>query len=420
MRKTTILIFVLFAGSILLTSCGMETQKDSAINPTPPAPPAIQPVTQPIPAPSAVQPVVQPVPAQPAAAASDSTLIQEKLDSFNKRADDQKWVINVVLTCISFVITLMAAFIALIAIKSGREYKEAVDKAEKSADRAHELEREAQRKCDTIDERINAKIAEFDNKANNKFNEIDNKIEKLGDKVAERVIRESQKQREISEKWSKALIALQDKKYELADKLWSEVVQENPTDYGALNNRGNALQGLADLGGPEAKKHLQDACTNYGKATELKPDFHVPFHNWGNSLKRLALLSGPEAEKCYQEACIKYQRSTELNPNFYDSFNSWGTALLNWSRLKNAEEKEALYREAERVLLKAEEIKKGSGAYNLACLFTLRKNEDKCQEWLKVGEEAKTLLTREYAIEDDDLTSVREKPWFKAIRWKGE
>lgn len=78
--------------------------------------------------------------------------------------------------------------------------------------------------------------------------------------------------------------------------------------------------------------------------------------------------------------------------------------------LKQAEEKE----------LKMESLKKGSAAYNLACIYALRGNKEECRKWLLTGQEAGTLVTRDHAMKDSDLDSVRNEPWFKEIKWKGE
>ncbi len=466
MRKTTILIFGLLAGCVFLTSCSAEIQKDSATNPNKPAPPAVQPPAQ----------------QNTTASSAGNVSIDEKLGEFEKyslkeQIESYKESVSCLKWAIGSLVGLSLAAVGFIVFKNEKAYKEAIADAKDAAkqareeakvasehrEKACEWEQKAREKYEDIDAQIKIRIEGFNKQADDKFKDIDDKIKELGNKAKSQVKEEGQKQRGLSEKWSSALRADDEKNYELADKLWAEIVRENPADCGALNNWGNALADWADLGGPEAEKHYQEACAKYQKATNIKSDNEV-FYNWGSALLGWARLGGPEAEKRYQEACAKYQKAIELKPDYYqafnnwgatlsgwaklggtdeaekryqeacakfqkatgikpdlrEAFNNWGIALLNWAKLKDGQEKEKLYQEAEDVLLKADEIKRGSGAYNLACLFALRKNEDKCREWLKAGEEAKTLPPREHAMKDEDLASVRDKDWFKAIRWKGE
>jgi hypothetical protein len=72
------------------------------------------------------------------------------------------------------------------------------------------------------------------------------------------------------------------------------------------------------------------------------------------------------------------------------------------------------------MLMKAEKLKRGSAAYNLACIWCILKDENQCRIWLKVGEEEKTLPERQAAIADPDLKAIRDKEWFGRIRWDGE
>jgi len=191
-------------------------------------------------------------------------------------------------------------------------------------------------------------------------------------------------------------------------------------DHKTFCNWGLALAKWGDLGGPDAEKHYREACEKFQRATEIKLDEHKAFNSWGLALEKWADIGGSEAENRYQLACEKYQKAIEIDPMAYEVFDNCGVAFLSWAQLKDGQEREKLYQEAEEILLRAEAIKRGEGAYNLGCLFALRNNEEKCKYWLKVGEEAKTLPTREEAMKDEDLASVRDKDWFKAIRWKGE
>jgi tetratricopeptide (TPR) repeat protein len=177
---------------------------------------------------------------------------------------------------------------------------------------------------------------------------------------------------------------------------------------------------LAKLDDEQSREFYNQACKGFQKSIEINPDKQDALYNLGFALEKLADMAGVDAEKYYQDACTKYQRITEISPDDHDILDCLGVTLLKLAKLKDGQEKEKLYQEAEKVLLKAEAIKRGEGAYNLSCLFALRSNENKCQEWLKVGEEAKNLPDREHAMKDDDLASVRDKDWFKTIRWKDE
>lgn len=258
-----------------------------------------------------------------------------------------------------------------------------------------------------------------------------------------------------------AMDARKNRNYQVACKIWKEISEKYPKIHSVWNSWGVDLGELGDLGGPDAQDHYHEACEKFQKAIEFDPDDEKAFYNWGNTFLDMAKfrdlqveeyycqacekyqkstdikpdnyealcnwgfalcrwgdLGGPKAEELYQNACEKFHIAAQINPDELNIFSSWGLSLIHLAKLK--EEKELLYQEAEKVLLKAEEIKKGAGAYNLACIFALRGDKNKCQEWLKIGEEAGTLAPREHAMKDDDLALVRDKDWFKAIRWKDE
>jgi len=68
---------------------------------------------------------------------------------------------------------------------------------------------------------------------------------------------------------------------------------------------------------------------------------------------------------------------------------------------------------AEEILLKAEDIKEGTGSYNLACAYSLLGDDTACLNWLQKSRGTGRLPNREHLENDKDLDPVRDKQWFK-------
>ena len=200
---------------------------------------------------------------------------------------------------------------------------------------------------------------------------------------------------------------------------YQKAVQIKPDYHMVYNNWGTALLELAkQKQGAEADKLFAESCDKYQKAVQIKPDKHETYNNWGTALSDWAKQKqGAEADKLFAESCDKYQKAVQIKPDYYEAYYNWGTALLELAKQKKDDVRRKLLEDAEEKLLKAESIKTGKSAYNLACLFALLGDETNCRKWLETGEKYGTLPPRSKAMADTDLASVREKDWFKAIRW---
>ena len=230
--------------------------------------------------------------------------------------------------------------------------------------------------------------------------------------------------------WGNALLELAKNKkgteavqlFNLAIEKCKKAVEINPDYFGAYNSLGSALLGLAESKkDKEAENLYNQAIDKYKKAIEIKPNHHLAYNNWGVALEELAKSKkGKESEKLYNQAIDKYKKAIEIKPDYFPAYDNWASALLYLAQLKGGKDAETLLKQAEEKCLKAESIKTGEGAYNLACVYAQRGNEEKCKEWLKVREKEGELPSREYAMADDDLKSVREKEWFKKLGWEGE
>jgi tetratricopeptide (TPR) repeat protein len=171
--------------------------------------------------------------------------------------------------------------------------------------------------------------------------------------------------------------------------------------------------------GQMSDKLFNESCEKYKKAAALRPDFYWAYAGWGTVLFEWAKTKeGQMSDKLFSESCEKFKKAAALRPDLSDGYAGWGTAMLGWAEKKGTDEN--LLKGAIAMLMKAEKLKRGSAAYNLACAWCILGDQDQCSRWLKVGEEEKTLPKRQVAIEDPDLKAIRDKEWFGLIRWDSE
>jgi len=299
---------------------------------------------------------------------ADISLAKEQLrtELHENRVDDLKWALGII-------VFAFIAFIGYMIIKREKEYKEALKEARDASRDAVGYADKMRDKLESINETFDKKIKEIDDMAKEELG----KIREQGKEVKIEVAKEAEKERKIGELWSEGLRARTAKEFELAAEKFEKIV-------------------------------------------EIKPNAYEAYNNWGTVLADLAERTKDKgaAEKLLGQAIEKYQKAIEIKPDYDNAYNSWGLALINLTKHKTGTQQEALFEESEEKLSKAESIKQGSGSYNLACMYALRGDKDKCKEWLEKSEQYGSLSTREHAVDDDDLKSVKDEEWFKQLRWK--
>ena len=355
-------VYVILTVLILSSVCNAESSPNappSATLPTSPnTPPAITlPATPNTPA--VQQPTTVPTTIQPTTSNSDEAIRIER-DAYKEVVKAHQETLNTTKWGIGIIGTLVLALITYALFKDKKEYENAVKGAEKACEKAEKWEEKARNLCDEIDTLGKAKLVEMEKT-------IEQKTQVVLDSI--------------------------DKKAEAKLKNIGEKTQKSTQEIDAKAKRQMQITGL-----------LLDV---------------LNLQNEGNTLRTWAKLKGDE--KLFEQACQKYEQAIELKSDMYETYNNWGIALGNWAKLKIGKpEYEVLLKQAEEKCLKAESIKSGSSAYNLACIYALKGNKDECRKWLLVGQEADTLEPRERAMKDKDLESVRNEAWFKEIKWKGE
>jgi hypothetical protein len=213
---------------------------------------------------------------------------------------------------------------------------------------------------------------------------------------------------------------LQDMELAEVSERYAELDRLRPKNYAVSNNWGSALTLLARLRGDA--ELFRQACAKFEQAVQLvsveseKCDVYC---NWGVALAEWAKLEGNQ--ELFVQASQKFEQAVKINHGGFAAYDKWSGTLIHWSKLKiGTPEHDDLLEQAEEKSLQAESLRKGSSAYRLAKIYASRNNEERCRVWLLVGQEARTLPTRQQATGDSDLDSVRNERWFEEVRWGGE
>ena len=166
--------------------------------------------------------------------------------------------------------------------------------------------------------------------------------------------------------------------------------------------------------GEEAEKLLQAACESYAAISGKDSVMSEASYHWGLALMYLAQAkTGDDAAKFYQQAGEKFSTAVTINPQYIDALIDWGVALMGQAQASGVDPDHSLYKEAEEKFLRADTLQQGAGAYNLACIQSLRGDYDACQKYLKIASENWKLPETEEILNDSDIANAREQVWFQ-------
>jgi hypothetical protein len=155
-------------------------------------------------------------------------------------------------------------------------------------------------------------------------------------------------------------------------------------------------------------------------AVTLKKKGHLISEEFSRKFGNLASKSISMLERC---------KSMEGDENNRDTSVQLGCAyMIGYSEAMNVD----LLSKAESIFHGIENEKKGKclnrsilinhvlifageGAYNLACICSLREDEENTKKWLEICKEKDTLPSKKHVMKDPDLNFVRDKEWFANI-----
>ncbi len=115
-----------------------------------------------------------------------------------------------------------------------------------------------------------------------------------------------------------AIEATQKADFSRAEKYWSELIEEFPTNPAMWSNRGNARV---------SQNKLNEAISDYNQSVELAPNVSDPYLNRGVAYEGLGE---------YQKAIADYQKVIELDPNDAMAYNNIGNANMSLNKWDKA------------------------------------------------------------------------------------
>lgn len=137
---------------------------------------------------------------------------------------------------------------------------------------------------------------------------------------------------------------------------YSKIIESNPNDYRAYNNRGNAYQQRGDY---------DLSLSDYDKALELNPSFDLCYINRGNTYHKTGN---------YERAVSDYDKAILLNPENAMAYNNRGFVFMVMRK----------YAEAEKDLKKSIELNPNNiyALNSMAEFYSVQNNAAEACKWL--------------------------------------
>ncbi|MEO0756227.1 MAG: tetratricopeptide repeat protein [Cyanobacteria bacterium J06648_16] len=127
---------------------------------------------------------------------------------------------------------------------------------------------------------------------------------------------------------------------------YNAALERAPDDVGALNNKGNSLSRLADLQAAlsqhqQAQQSYTDSIAAFDAALDRAPDDVGALNNKGSSLQRLADLQAalsqhPQAQQSYTDSIAAYNAALDRAPDYVMALNNKGLSLSSLADLQAA------------------------------------------------------------------------------------
>jgi hypothetical protein len=163
-----------------------------------------------------------------------------------------------------------------------------------------------------------------------------------------------------------------------------------------------------------AEQLYKGAYQGFAKVIQDHPLVSDSLYHWGFALLHDAANQSPEQKQAtLQDAAAKFSFCLLTAPAYLGAAIDGGVAYMELARISAEDSKKPLYEKAEQFFETAENIQRGSAAYNLACIHALNSAEEACLAALQLAKDSGTLPDEPNILQDADLSAVLELQWFK-------
>ncbi|NVN98438.1 MAG: hypothetical protein HXX17_03870 [Geobacteraceae bacterium] len=201
---------------------------------------------------------------------------------------------------------------------------------------------------------------------------------------------------------------------------WRSLYALYPNDVEILFSLAYAIQSLAkETPREERSKLILESIELYLKVNQLSHEIST-YLNLGTAYDDLAKVVDDGKIDLYKKALDCFNTILEIKPNHLAALKNLAVVTIHLAKLTSGDATLEKFSESICYSNASESIKYGSGAYNLACVYSLCRDMDTCKKWLTIASETDQLPPIKHMSTDTDLDNVRDAEWFKEITAKAK
>jgi tetratricopeptide (TPR) repeat protein len=118
----------------------------------------------------------------------------------------------------------------------------------------------------------------------------------------------------------------------------------------------------------------------------------------------------------FEKAEEELGQAVEMKPDLAEALHDLAYVLwVRWEADRNDAQNRAGHARAEELMLKAESLKPGLCAYNLACWYAQQSRLEDTRRWLTEAVRLRTIAEPGAIWDDPDLVALHDQPWFSAL-----